>query len=103
MIWRFSDGTTVELGGNVEGPTLLAQRLRQQIASGSELVSIWPPPGGDVPLDTSDAAILDAWLGRELDYLRRVRGLNISLARPSNVPPLPPAPNSSSSEPGTIY
>jgi hypothetical protein len=91
-LWRFSDGTTVELGGNVEGPTLLAQRLRQQIASVAEQVQIWPQPGGEVPLDVSDAAILDQFLRDELDFWTRVRGLKLKLTRPDDVPELPPPP-----------
>ncbi len=104
MIWRFSDGTTVELGGNVEGATLLAQRLRADIVKPLQ-VYIWPPPGGSVDLDPKDPAILDAWLQAELEFWRDVRGLRLSLERPADVPALPPPPwaNQAAGEPGTVY
>jgi hypothetical protein len=105
MIWRFSDGTTVELGGNVEGPTLLAQRLRADIEK-PLAVNIWPPPGGDVPLDPNDPAILDAWLQSELAFWRDTRKLSIRLERPDGIPPLPPPPwagRSEEEQPGTVY
>lgn len=92
MIWKFSDGTTVELGGKVEGPSVLAQELRDEIASGRESVTIWPPPGGDVPLDVSDPAILEAWLRYKLDIWRRLDRLGIRLQSPEGIPPLPPCP-----------
>lgn len=91
MIWRFSDGTTVELGGNVDGPTLLAQRLRVRLEEISTL-SIWPPPSQPVPFDKNDAALLDSFLQDELDFWTRVRGLKLALDRPEGVPALPPPP-----------
>jgi hypothetical protein len=103
MIWRFSDGTTVELGGNVEGPTLIAQRLRSHLAR-PRTVSIWPPPGGDAPLDVNDRAILDAYLRSELDYWKRIRGLKLTLKRPDGIPPLPPPPwDPKTLEDGVVY
>jgi hypothetical protein len=100
MIWRFSDGTTVELGGNVEGATLLAQRLRVELAE-TRTINIWPPPGGDVPLELTDPALLDRFLTEHLDYLTRVRGLKITLDRPK-VPSLPRDPRPAR-EPGRVY
>lgn len=98
MIWSFSDGTTVELGGNVEGATLLAQRLRNDLAA-PQLVCIWPPPGGYVELDLDDPALLDRWLKDRLDYWKRIRKLPLSLQAPDGVPPLPPPPWEGSAEP----
>jgi hypothetical protein len=89
MIWTFSDGTTVELGGKVEGATILAQQLRAVLARPRVLVEIWPPPGGNVELNVNDAALLDAWLRAEL---RDRRHLPLTLKRPDDVPPLPRAP-----------
>lgn len=104
MTWRFSDGTTVELGGEVEGPTLIAQRLRQQIATGEETVQAWPPPGGTLPLDVNDAALLDAWLRDELDFWTRIRGLKLTLERPDDVPALPLPPwHGQPHDPEAIY
>lgn len=91
MIWRFSDGTTVELGGMVEGPTLLAQRLRADLAQ-PQVVTAWPPPGGDVELDAGDPALLEAWLRSELRYWADVRGLALTLKSPTGIPPLPRPP-----------
>lgn len=92
MRWEFSDGTTVDLGGKVEGPTLLAQRLREQLSRPVVRVTIWPPPGGDVALDPSDPALLNAWLRAELDFWTRVRELPLTLKSPDGVPALPPPP-----------
>lgn len=91
MRWTFSDGTTVDLGGNVEGPTLLAQRLRADMERGVR-VNIWPPPGGDVALDPNDAALLETWLRQELDFWTRVRDLSLTLKSPPEIPQLPEPP-----------
>lgn len=92
MIWRFSDGTTVELGGNVEGPSVFAQDLRDDIARGVQ-VDIWPQPDGFVDLDVNDAAILNRYVDRKLSFWNRVRNVVIRLrARPENIPALPPPP-----------
>lgn len=91
MIWRFSDGTTVELGGNVEGATLLAQRLRAGLAKGA-LVTIWPQPAEAVVVHPNDPALLEAWLRAELDFWTRVRGLRLRLVSPTGLPPLPAPP-----------
>lgn len=92
MTWRFSDGTTVELGGKVEGATLHAQRLRDEIERGVR-VSIWPPPDGDVALDVNDPALVNAWLDQDLEWWRRVRELSLRIVeRPENIPDLPPPP-----------
>jgi hypothetical protein len=104
MIWRFNDGTTVELGGTVEGATLHAQRIRHDLERGAR-VTIWPPPGGDVDVDVNDPAILDAWLEHEADWWRRVRGLDLRIVeRPKDIPALPPPPwGSEPAEAGRIY
>jgi hypothetical protein len=93
VIWKLSDGTTVELGGSVEGDSVLAQRLRYRLERGGVRVTIWPPPGGDVELDPADAALLNAWLDAEIEWLERVRGSTVKLTeRPEGIPPLPPPP-----------
>lgn len=92
MTWRFSDGTTVELGGKVEGATLHAQRLRDELGRAPR-VTIWPHPGGDVDLDVNDPALVNAWLEQDLEWWRRVRGLTLRIVeRPDNIPALPPPP-----------
>jgi hypothetical protein len=92
MIWRFSDGTTVELGGKVEGPSLFAQTIREEIARGVQ-VDIWPLPDGWVDLDVKDAAILNRYLERKVDFFRRVMNVIVKLrSRPEGIPALPPPP-----------
>jgi hypothetical protein len=89
MIWRFSDGTTVKLGGEIEGATILAQQLRRDLPEAT--VAPWAPPCDEKPVDPNDAAMLDAWLRREL-WDRTSAGLKLTLKRPDNVPPLPRPP-----------
>ena len=91
MIWKFSDGTTVELGGKIEGATLLAQRIRAEMEL-VENVPIWPAPSSGVSFDRTDPALLDFFLQRQLDFWTRIRGLPIRLTRPDAIPALPPPP-----------
>lgn len=93
MTWRFSDGTTVELGGKVEGPSLFAQELRERFESGKAEVAIWPQPDGNVPLDLNDVALLHAYLEAKIAFWNRVRNVVIRMrAKPENIPALPPPP-----------
>jgi hypothetical protein len=104
MIWTVSDGTTVELGGNVEGATVLAQQLRQELARPGLQVTIWPLPDGKVDLDPNNPALLDAWLREEIAWRNRARGLPLKLTSPDNVPALPPSPWADQPhEPDTVY
>ncbi len=105
MIWRFSDGTTVELGGKVEGPSLFAQTLRVDFERGDARVAIWPMPDGYVPLDLNDAALLHAYLENELDHWSRVRNVAIKLrSKPDNIHALPPPPwGDAPVEAGVLY
>jgi hypothetical protein len=105
VTWRFSDGTTVELGGNVEGPSLFAQSLRAKIADGSLGIHLWPQPCDPVPLDLNDAAHVNLWLSDELDRWRRVAKVIIKLrSKPDNIPALPPPPwGDAPAEPGVVY
>ncbi len=103
MIWRFSDGTTVELGGKVEGATLLAQRLRFELAE-TQQITIWALPSPSIEFDKAAPALLDAFLARQLRFWVRVRGLHLTLERPEGIPPLPPPPwGNDSGEAGTVY
>lgn len=105
MIWEFSDGTTVELGGKVEGPSALARELREGLATGQARVRIWPPPCEPHEVDGRDAALLDAWLHHKLDLWRRIDRIDVRLKRPEGVPPLPPPPYGAGVEvdPGVAY
>lgn len=91
MIWRFSDGTTVELGGNVDGASLFAQRLRVELAQ-TKHVCIWAPPSPPVAFDAGDPALLNRVLEDALNLARRLDGLKLTMVPPADVPPLPPPP-----------
>lgn len=89
MIWEYSDGTTVELGGSVTGDSFFAQYLREEIDT-SPMVVVRPHPGGADPLKPDDPAQLNAWLAQRLEWLTRVRGSTVTLtAAPPDIPPLP--------------
>jgi hypothetical protein len=111
VIWRFSDGTTVELGGKVEGPSLFAQRLRAEIADaedgvpGALLVHIWPQPSEPRRVDLNDAPLVHAWLQREVDLLNRIDDVIVKMrSKPDNIPALPPPPwGDAPVEPGRVY
>lgn len=93
MTWRFSDGTTVELGGKVDGPSLFAQKLRERFASNEATVQIWPGPEGCVDLDLNDVAQLHRYLEQEVEFWGRVRDILIKMrSKPENIPALPPPP-----------
>lgn len=105
MTWRFSDGTTVELGGKVEGPSAFAQELRADIARGVQ-VDIWPLPDGWVDLDVNDAAILNRYLDRKVDRWKRLENVIVKIrSRPDGIPALPPPPWANEPEPpaGVIH
>lgn len=103
-IWKFSDGTTVRLGGEVGGNAWFAGWLREALG-GRPMVSIWPPPGGEVALDVKDAALLDRWLLNELAWVNRARAAGLTLTeRPEGVPALPPPPWAGEKHvPGRVY
>ena len=93
MTWRFSDGTTVELGGKVDGPSLFAQSLRAQFADGAAYAVVWPMPSSPHAVAVNDAALVNAWLEQELDRWRRISNVIIKLrSKPDNIPALPPPP-----------
>lgn len=65
MTWILSDGTEVELGGEVRGASVFAQELREAFAHGEAQVEVYAPPGGDVTLDLKDPTLLDMYLRQE--------------------------------------
>lgn len=91
MKWEFSDGTVAHLGGDVEGATVFAQRLRSAIASSDTTVSIWPEPSESVALDVEDPAIFDRFLRNEV-AIPALGWMMTSLVRAPEVPPLPDPP-----------
>lgn len=90
MQWKFSDGTVVSLGGDVEGSTLFAQELRGDIAAPERVtVELTPIPGYGTRLNPNDPALLDAYLRNEVAApFRRWMMLSLVTA-PENIPPLP--------------
>lgn len=98
MIWTFSDGTTVEIGGAIEGATLLAQELRAALPTA--WVQVWPYPSSPRRLRADDPAMLEAWLRNELHDRR---GSGLKLKSPEDVPPLPAPPWPTVSAPGVVY
>jgi len=87
MIWRFSDDTTAELGGHIEGASAFAQELRAQLAQDRVGVAFGYQPGGGAWLDRNDPALFDAWLEQER---ARMRDPSLRLLeRPDGIPPLP--------------
>jgi hypothetical protein len=105
VTWRFSDGTTVELGGKVEGPSLFAQRLRAQLADGDIAVHIWPQPCASVSVDLNDPALVHAWLKQEIDLRNRIDDVIVKMrSKPENIPALPPPPwGDAPVEAGRVY
>lgn len=92
MIWRFSDGTTAELGGKIEGASLFAQELWATLAEDRCGVQLYPGPGGGVWLDRNDPMLFDAWLKQEMNRPYR-RDLNLRMTeRPTGIPEVPPDP-----------
>ena len=89
MTWRFSDGTTVHLGGNVEGASLFAQEIRADMEAGRAIVMMEAIPGDEVPLDPSNASMLDRWLR---DELQRPWRRELRLTEAPEVEPLPEPP-----------
>lgn len=85
MIWTLSDGTTVYLGGKVEGDTVCARQLRHdsQLAKAGTppCVMTLPPPGHEL-LRLDDAWHVHCWVN---DTARRY-GLLVTGAAEVKVP-----------------
>jgi hypothetical protein len=64
MMWVMSDGTEVDLGGEVRGASAFAQDLRELLSGrfGPPGVSVYPQPAGDMEVDLGDPTLLDMWL-----------------------------------------
>ncbi len=103
-LWRFSDGTTVELGGNVEGASLFAQHLRERLSRPPLFISIWPLPAPRIDLDLNDIAHVDRWVRGQAEHAR-FRDLRLRVFEaPQDIPELPPPPDDrEDDEPGTVY
>lgn len=90
MIWKFSDGTMVGLGGTVLGASAFAAELREHVLN----ARIYPhaPPCSMIDVDPRNAAQLDCWLTERLDIAVRIDKLDLKLERPEHVPPMPAPP-----------
>jgi hypothetical protein len=92
-VWRFSDGTEVEPGGEIRGTSLFAQRLRAELGTGQAYVSVWPAPSAPHRLDPADTGLLDTWLSDMLDRENRFEGGSVRLTkRHDDISELPPPP-----------
>src|SRR5690606_37611635 len=97
-LWRFNDGTTVHLGGKVEGASLFAQELCEALADRPG-VQIWPIPLKGHDLDVNDLALMNAWVTQQASKPYR-RELRLRLVEaPSDVPALPPPPSDEDRDP----
>ncbi len=69
MRWLLSDGTSIHLGGKVEGSTSFARELRDELTravAGEEvLVQVWPIGFPGHRLDVNDPALLDRYIRDE--------------------------------------
>lgn len=65
MTWVLSDGTEVELGGEVRGATVFAQELRQAIADKRTTVRVDPNPMPELRLDVNEPFLLDRFIRDE--------------------------------------
>lgn len=91
-MWRFSDGTEADPGGEIRGVSVFAQRLRAELARGVS-IQIWGQPSSAVPLDVNDTGHVNQWLNQALDYETRVRGNSLRITkRHPEITPLPEAP-----------
>lgn len=66
MKWTISDGTTVQLGGNVSGKGKVAVALRADIAATARgeavLVNVYPEPAGSEELNLSNPLHVHLWV-----------------------------------------
>lgn len=101
LTWYMSDGTEVELGGEVRGASLFAQELRVAFENhlsdlGPDRVRIGLAPGGMAILDLNDPFLLDTFIrerGRSPARAERVtvaRAPEFERPAPSPAPPFDP-------------
>ena len=90
MEWVFDDGTVVRLGGEVEGASLLAQRLRQRFANPQLTSQLSRPcPTNWLPVDRMNPLHVNAviWeVNRGVGKPVLVRGPEIEYPKSTTVP-----------------
>lgn len=78
--WEFSDGTKFHLGGDVEGETPFAKRLRQGAEDARDghgpAVFVDPMPCAPTPVDMSDPQLVNRWVSN----IARCKGIAIASA-----------------------
>lgn len=91
-MWRFSDGTEVDPGGEVRGVSLFAQSLRASLEWGVGIQQ-WPQPSERVALDPNHTGHINQWLNEALDRETRIHGRPLRMTeRHSPLEPLPEPP-----------
>ena len=91
-MWRFSDGTEVDPGGEVRGTSLFAQSLRASLEWGAS-IQIWAPPSNRVELDLTHTGHINQWLNEAIDRETRIKGNKLTMTeRHSPLQELPPPP-----------
>jgi hypothetical protein len=99
--WVFSDGTTVHLGGKVQGTSALAQAIRMDVSwskGGDRVpVRVHPNPAPPDTLDLDDPQLVDAWL---TNWSVRT---DVSITSAPEVEPFPEEPGTDDDAPGVIY
>ena len=92
-MWRFSDETEVDPGGEVRGASLFAQRLRHRLETGRARVTLWAQPSDSVDVDLAHTGHLDLWLRTMLDRENRIEGNPVRMVEHhSPLMPLPAPP-----------
>lgn len=102
MIWVFSDGTEVELGGIVRGASVFAQTLRAELSDEDypPRVQSKPIPLPGEFLDAHNPTLLDCWLRQAL--YPRSRGVSLTTV-PDGIPPLPELTDAERGDPDVIH
>lgn len=98
--WVMSDGTEIDLGGEVRGESAFAKDLREEFKAYEEWgasVSVYPEPGGGLPLDINDPTLLEMFIRQQGNGGWRTEKVAIVSApeferrvfppRPDNTPP----------------
>lgn len=96
LTWRLSDGTTIALGGTVEGASLVAQEIRRGLAERPRVPEWGDEPCREIALDPYDPMRLDQWLTILVGRQVRCHGVKISIReRPDGIAELPGGPRPS--------
>jgi hypothetical protein len=98
MTWVLSDGTEVDLGGEVRGASMFAQELRILFEQPGMTVSVGPYPGHEF-LDLNKAWLVDTFLREHGEMPVRAEKVKI-VSAPKFEKPSRPAPKF---DPSVVY